>query len=65
MERISSTVCPRSSEPFYIVIIIFYIELFYKWVTTFWTYTVCPGSSDPFDIASLLYKMGHYFLDIL
>ena len=27
--------------------------------------TVCPGSSDPFYIASLLYKMGHYFLDIL
>ena len=28
-------------------------------------YTVCPGSSYPFYIASLLYKMGHYFLDIL
>ena len=27
--------------------------------------TVCPGSSDPFNIASSLYKMGHYFLDIL
>ena len=27
-------------------------------------FTVCPGSSDPFYIASLLYKMGHYFLDI-
>ena len=27
--------------------------------------TVCPGSSDPFYIASLLYKMGHYCLDIL
>ena len=27
--------------------------------------TVCPGSSNPFYIASLLYKMGHYFLDIL
>ena len=27
--------------------------------------TVCPGSSDPFYISSLLYKMGHYFLDIL
>ena len=27
-------------------------------------YTVCPGSSDPFYIA-ILYKMGHYFLDIL
>ena len=27
--------------------------------------TVCPVSSDPFYIASLLYKMGHYFLDIL
>ena len=27
--------------------------------------TVCPGSSDSFYIASLLYKMGHYFLDIL
>ena len=28
-------------------------------------HTVCPRSSDPFYIASLLYKMGHYFLDIL
>ena len=27
--------------------------------------TVCPGSSELFYIASLLYKMGHYFLDIL
>ena len=27
--------------------------------------TVCPGSSDPFYIASLLYKLGHYFLEIL
>ena len=27
--------------------------------------TVCPGSSDPFYIASILYKIGHYFLDIL
>ena len=27
-------------------------------------YTVCAGSSDPFYIASLLYRMGHYFLDI-
>ena len=26
--------------------------------------TVCPGSSDTFYIASLLYKRGHYFLDI-
>ena len=26
--------------------------------------TVCPGSSDPFYRASLLYKKGHYFLDI-
>ena len=26
---------------------------------------MCPGSTDPFYIASLLYKMGHYFLDIL
>ena len=25
--------------------------------------TVCPVSSDPFYIASLLYEMGHYFLD--
>ena len=25
--------------------------------------TVCPESSDPFYIASLLYKMGHYFLE--
>ena len=24
--------------------------------------TVCPG--DPFFVASLLYKLGHYFLDI-
>ena len=29
------------------------------------THTVCPESSDLFYIASLLYKMGHYFLDIL
>ena len=28
-------------------------------------YTVCPGSSNPFYMGSLLYKMGHYFLDIL
>ena len=28
-------------------------------------HTVCPVSSDPFYLASLLYKMGHYFLDIL
>ena len=28
-------------------------------------YTVCPKSSGPFYIASFLYKMGHYFLDIL
>ena len=27
--------------------------------------TVCPEGSDTFYIASLLYKMGHYFLDIL
>ena len=27
--------------------------------------TVCPGSSDPFYIACQLYKLGHYFLDIL
>ena len=27
--------------------------------------TVCSGSSDPFYIASLLYKLGHYFLEIL
>ena len=26
--------------------------------------TVCPGSSDPFYIVRILYKMGHYFLDI-
>ena len=26
---------------------------------------MCPGSSDHFYVASLLYKMGHYFLDIL
>ena len=28
-------------------------------------HAVCPGSSDPFYIASLIYKMDHYFLDIL
>ena len=27
--------------------------------------TVCPVSSDPFYIASLLYKLGHYLIDIL
>ena len=26
---------------------------------------MCPGSSEPFYIASLLYKIGHYFLNIL
>ena len=25
--------------------------------------TMCTGSSDPFYIASLIYTMGHYFLD--
>ena len=25
--------------------------------------TICPISSDPFYIVTLLYKMGHYFLD--
>ena len=25
--------------------------------------TICPGSSDQFYIVTLLYKMGHYFLD--
>ena len=47
------TVCPRSSDPFYVVT--YYIN----WVTTSWkytvvshfisnlNYTVCPGSSDP------------------
>ena len=50
----------RSSDLFDIV------SYYIKWVTNSWTYsTVCPGSSDPFYIASLLYKMGHYFLDIL
>ena len=28
-------------------------------------HTICPGSSDPLYIATLLYKKGHYFLDIL
>ena len=37
------------------------IERYYE----FFVYTVCPGSSDPFYIGRLLYKMGHYFLDIL
>ena len=42
-----------------------------KYCTTLYTQevsthvTVCPGSSDPFYIANLLYKMGHYFLNIL
>ena len=26
--------------------------------------TICPRSRDPFYICKLLYKMGHYFLDI-
>ena len=30
------TVCPRSSDPFYIVI--YYV----KWVTTSWTYSIQP-----------------------
>ena len=29
------------------------------------SWTVCPGSSDPFYIASLLFKISHYFLEIL
>ena len=28
------------------------------------TYTMCPRSSDPFYIVFLMYKMGHYFLDV-
>ena len=42
------------------------IHLFYKllYISSPYT-TVCPGSSGPFYKASLLYKMGHYFLDIL
>ena len=27
-------------------------------------YTVCPRSSDPILYSKLLYKIGHYFLDI-
>ena len=42
--KYNHTVCPGSSDPFYVVT--YYI----KWVTT-----VCPGSSDPFYIASLLW----------
>jgi len=34
-------------------------------ITVLYICTVCPRFSDPFHIASLLYKMGHYFLDIL
>ena len=34
------------------------------WVKTYGTYTMCPRSSDPFYIVFLLYKTGHYFLDI-
>ena len=52
-------------------VVAYYIE----WVTTSWTHTICPRSSDPFNIvnyyikwvtttSNLLYKMGHYFLDI-
>ena len=38
-----------------------------SWWVSIWTeiYTICPRSSDPFYKESLLYKMGHYFLDIL
>ena len=47
------TVCPGSSDPFYIV------SWYIKWVTTAWThsntplkiYTVCPRSSYPFYIS--------------
>ena len=30
-----NTVCPRSSDPFYIV------SYYLKWVSTFWTYSMC------------------------
>ena len=40
------TVCPRSSDPFYIV------SYFIKWDNISWTYS------------TVLYKTGHYFLDI-
>ena len=51
-----STVCPRSSGPFYVV------TYNIKWVTTSWTHstthttvsTVCPRSSNPFQIVSYI-----------
>ena len=36
-----TTVCPQSSDPFYVV------TNYRKLVNTSWTLTVCPGSSDP------------------
>ena len=47
------------------VVTILYSNLLYKMRHYSWTYTVRPGSSDSFFIASILYKMGHFFLDIL
>ena len=46
---------------FFSIISNFYLPLY----IIFSDFTVCPGSSDPFYIANLLYKIGHYFLDIL
>ena len=48
MANLCITVCPRSSDPFYIVS----------------CYTVCPGRSYPNLYNELLYKTGNYFLDI-
>ena len=44
--QLLNTVCPRSSDLFYIVI--YYI----KWVTTSWTHGMCPRSSDPFYVVN-------------
>ena len=47
----TNTVCPSSSDPFYVV------SYCITWVTTSWTHsTVCPGSSDPFYAVSYCIK---------
>ena len=35
-----------------------------QYILTRGLHTVCPGSSDPILYRKLLYKTGHYFLDI-
>ena len=45
-EHYYPTICPGSSDPFYIV------SYYIKWGTTSWTHSICPRSSDPLYIVS-------------